>query len=473
MSLDILGTLNAPGLAKNDKDTLETLIGINGNLSYRNAEKVAYYEGDVQPADIGVSVLPPSVQIVEHCDWPRKAVTSVSERSRFSGFVFNDDYTDADLDNIVRDNALVGAYNRHVHSELIHGCMFATVGQYDGKCIVRFHTAETSGAIWDDYAGCIAAGFVIAKSELTEWSQQVPRPVQVNLHLPGRVLIFRRQNISDWSVEQLQTGIDRPLMEAFAYRPTALKPFGQSRIDKTVMAITDDVIRTLQNMAVSSALYSSPQKYLLGLSEDQFDSLEKNKWLAYITHILMTTRDEDGNIPSYGQITPSSPEPYIAVLRTYATLFSAATGVPVNSLGIVQDNPSSAQAINAAREDICIATQDLNESNGESLRNVALMAMACANNTTIDNLDDTQKSVLAKFLDPSMPSVVSQADAAVKIASAAPWFSESDEFLRMLGMDEPTIRQLAGVKTMANTNNLISAFATTQREQTFEPVEEV
>lgn len=478
MSLDILGAINAPGLSDADKEIFEMLIGINSKMAMRNAQKVAYYEGDVQPENIGISVLPPSVRLVEHCDWPRKAVTSVSERSRFSGFVFENGKSEPALDEVVRDNSLIGAYNRHVHSELIHGCMFATVGQNNGKCIVRFHTAETSGAMWDDYTGCIAAGFVIAKTELTRWSPNYPVPTQVNLHMPGRVLLFRRLNITDWTLETLNTGIERPLMEAFCYRPTALKPFGQSRIDKTVMSITDNVIRTLQNMTISSALYSSPQKYLLGLSEEQFDSLEKNKWLAYITHVLMTTTDEEGNSPEFGQLSPSSPEPYISVLRTYATLFSAATGVPINSLGIVQDNPSSAEAIDAAREDICICTQDLNESNGESLRNIALLAMACAHDTSIDGLNDNQRSVMAKFLDPSMPSVVSQADAAVKIASAAPWFADSDEFLRMLGMDEATIRQLAATKTLASTQKLMQAFASNaQNSQTpvnenAEPVED-
>lgn len=466
MSLDIRGAILAEGLSKEDATTLQALIDINARHAARNATRARYYEGDVQPTDIGISVLPPNVHVEEHCDWPRKAVTSVSERSRLSGFVFEDGQSDTSLDTVVRDNALIGAYNRHVHSELIHGCMFATVGTVNGRVYVRFHTAESSAAIWDDTIGHIGAGYVIAASRLTQWSPRTPVPVQVNLHLPGRVIVITRVSISDWVAESYGTPLDRPAMEAFAFRPTALKPFGQSRIDKTVMSITDDVMRTLQNMAVSSALYSSPQKYILGLTDDQFDALNENKVLAYLTHLLLATQDEDGNSPTIGQLSPSSPEPYIAVLRTYATLFSAATGVPINSLGIVQDNPSSAEAIDAAREDICICAQDLNESNGESLRNIALMAMACASDTSIDGLTDNQKTVMAKFLDPAMPSVVSQADAATKVAAAAPWFAESDEFLRMLGFDEAAIRTLAKDKAISNTQSLLAAFAGNQQTTT-------
>lgn len=467
--LKIDGILLADGLSKEDQATLEALINVNATNRARNARLVSYYEGDIKPKDIGVHTIPDNVQVEEHCDWPRKAVTAVSERSRFSGFVF-DEGTDGDSDgglgSIVTNNSLIGAYNRHVHSELIHGCMFATVGRSSGGCQVRFHTAETSGALWDDTAGHIAAGFVIADQRLTEWSPTQAVPVQVNMHLPGRIVVLRRPTVSQWVAESLPIPIDRPAMEAFAYQPTGLKPFGRSRISKTVMSITDDVVRTLQNLAVSSAFYSSPQKALLGLSDEQFDTMAENKWLAYITNILMTTRDEDGNVPEFSQLTASSPEPYIAVLRTYATLFSGATGVPLNSLGIVQDNPSSAEAIEAAREDICICAESLNQSNGESLRNVALMAMAVENDSSIEELTDYQLSVMAKFLDPSKPSVVSQSDAASKISAAAPWFAQTDEFLRMVGFDEPTIRQLANARVLGSAQSLLAAFGSNRTQQT-------
>ncbi len=456
---DLDGILAIRGLPAGYRDSVEALLDVNARHLARNERLVRYYEGDVQPAPIGVDALPDCVTVEAHCDWPRKAVTSVSERSRLDGFVFEGDATDDVLSRVVSENQLVGAYNRHVHSELIHGCMFATVGRWDGRCVIRFHTAEDSAAIWDDSAGRIGAGLVVADTARTDWSPRQPVPVQVNMHLPGLVVVFKRTGVSTWTYEELPTPMDRPAMESFAYRPTGLKPFGFSRIDKTVMSITDSVIRTLQNMEVSSALYASPQKALLGLSDEAFDMLMENKLQAYLTKMLLVTKDEDGDAPSLTQLSAASPQPYIDLIRAYAMLFSGATGVPLNSLGIVQDNPSSAQAIESSREDICIAAEDLNESNGTSLRNVALMAMAVEGNCGIEDLTDVQRSVVAKFADPSMPSVVSQADAAVKIASVAPWVAESDVFLEMLGFDEGQRRRLASARAMAGTNQLLAAFA--------------
>lgn len=496
MSLDISGALQASGLKPADKDTLEALINVIDTHASRNRTLVRYYESKAVPKNIGIDTIPENVTVEEHCDWPRKAVTAVSERSRLSGFVFEDDSGDATMDAIVRDNDLIGSYNRHVHSELIHGCMFATVNRTGERCQVRFHTAESAGAIFDDSTGRIGAGLVVASTALTEWSPTVPVPVQLNMHLPGRVVVIRRTAASEWDATDATVPLDRPAMESFAYRPTGLHPFGESRISRTVMSITDDVIRTLQNMAVSSALYSSPQKYLLGLTEDQFwamnggspedddedadlseDELEqrdaaraaraaRSAWTTYITRVLMATADEDGHSPTVGQLQAATPEPYISVLRTYATMFSGVTGVPLNSLGIVQDNPSSAEAINAAREDICICAQDLNDSNGQSLRNVALMAMACAENTSVDGLSDNQRTVMAKFMKPSMPSVVTQATAAESITRSAPWFAQSDEFLRMVGFDEPTIQTLKKFRTLDSANNLLAMFNTGQATPT-------
>ena len=142
---------------------------------------------------------------------------------------------------------------------------------------------------------------------------------------------------------------------------------------------------------------------------------------------------------------------------TYAKLFSGATGVPLNSLGIVQDNPSSAEAIAAQREDICVAAEDCIESNRVSMRTVALMAMAVAQNTTIDGLTDEQRSVIPHFRNPMRPSLASTADAMVKIASAVDGFTATREFWAGQGFDTAEVDSiLSQVGSYANTSALRS-----------------
>lgn len=450
-------TLEAVGLAPDDRTTLEALLDVHKGVMARNEELRNYYEGDIDPPSIGIDNVPANVHVDMQCDWPRKAVTSVSERTRLDCFVFDGNEAEPTMEEVVRRNDLVGSYNRHVSSQLMHGCMFATVNNDGSSAAVRFHTAETAAGIWDVANNRLASGFVVADAKRTPWSERKPVPVQVNMHVPGAIVVLKQLEYGKWVAERFATPLDRPLMELFAFRPTGIKPFGQSRITKTVRNISDEVVRTLQNMAISAAFYAHPQKYLMGLSEEAYDAAVTSKWKMTIDSMLLATRDDEGNVPVFGQLPAVSPQPYIDIVRSYAALFSGATGVPLNSLGIVQDNPSSAEAISASREDICIAAQDLIESNSTSLRNVALMAMAVAENKPIDELSDRQKSVMAHFKDPSMPSIVSQADSMIKVAAADPSFAGTGVFYEQLGFDEATRRRIASEKEKQAAKQAIAA----------------
>ncbi len=455
--MDLNGILNASGEGKGHVETMRQLIDVHKAVEPRNRLLRMYYESEQDTPSIGIDNIPDCVDPGVRCDWAAKAVTSVSERVRLDGFVFEDDYEDEGLSRIVERNHLNDAFNRHVASELVNGCMFATVNRGEDGVDVRMHSAETSAAIWDTARGEIAAGFVVADARRTKWSPNNPVPTLVNLHIPGYVVVFKRTGASSWSSEKLSMPLDRPMMEAFCFRATGTKPFGQTRITKTVRYLVDEVERTLRYMAVSSAFYATPQRYLMGLTDEQYDAMVGNKWKNLIGGMLLSTRDDDGNVPTPGQFSANSPQPYVEAVQAYAKLFSGATGVPLNSLGVVQDNPSSAEAIAASREDVCVAAEDCIESNRISMRNVALMAMAVEHNTTIDGLSEEQRSVMPRFRNPSMPNLASTADAMTKIASVMEGFSGTSVFLEGMGFDES---ERARIRSELTTNQAKDALRT-------------
>lgn len=434
---------NAVGLDAEAKTALEQLVEVYTKHQPTNRVLEQYYECKQPTPSIGITNIPDTVQVPTRCDWAAKAVTSVSERVRMSGFTFSGDYRDATLDRIERMNGLSVNFNRHVASELVHGCMFATVQRIGDSVAVRTHTAETAAAIWDVAAQRIAAGFVIADSRRTKWSPNAPVPVQVNLHLPRRVVVITQYDMGKWSATSNPTPLDRPMMEAFCFRPTGSKPFGQTRITPAVRYYVDEVQRTLRYMAVSGALYATPKDILTGITEDQFKAMNGNQFSVMVTSLFMATRAKDGSVPDYKRLQASSPQPYIDSIATYAKLFSGATGVPLNSLGIVQDNPASAEAIAAQREDICVAAEDCIETNRESMRNVALMAMAVAENKTLNQLTDEQLTVMPDFKNPMRPSLASTADAYVKIAGVLDGFAQTREFLRGQGFTPSEVESVA------------------------------
>ena len=465
--MDLSGIEQASGLSRVDLEELRALLDVHAAHAARNRELEDFYDGKRPPRDIGIEVVPPGVDPGVRCDWARKAVTSVSERVRMDGFVFDGEYEDEGLAACARRSRLVSEFNRHVASELVHGCMFATVNRDDGgRAYVRLHSASTSAAIWDSYHGRLGSGLVVADARRTGWSPTTPVPVLVNMHLPGAVVVLRRASSSEWSSERREFDLDRPMMEAFTYRATGTRPFGETRITPAVRYLVDEVNRTLRYMAVSSAFYARPQKYVLGLNDEQFDAMMADKWQTYIGSVLLgTVNEETGSAPTVGQLASASPQPYIDALQAYGKLFSGATGVPLNSLGIVQDNPSSAEAIAAQREDVCTAAEDCIESNRESMREVALLAMAVESDASPEDLSEEQRSVVPKFKNPLHPNAATQADSMTKMISALPWLADSDVALEEYGFADDKIQRLRSDRARARSQQIISSVLSTPAEE--------
>lgn len=96
----------------------------------------------------------------------------------------------------------------------------------------------------------------------------------------------------------------------------------------------------------------------------------------------MSANPKTGDVPQYGQLSQGSMQPHSDYIRSLAARFSGETNVPLSSLGVVSDNPSSAEAIYAAKEDMVIDAQNLNGDNGDAMRNDALRSV---NQTVIAN----------------------------------------------------------------------------------------
>ncbi|MDY3970722.1 MAG: phage portal protein, partial [Atopobiaceae bacterium] len=170
-------------------------------------------------------------------------------------------------------------------------------------------------------------------------------------------------------------------------------------------------------------------------------------------------KDDDGDVPQFGQLTQGSMQPHIDYMRSLAARFSGETNVPVSELGIVQDNPSSAEAIYAAKEPLVIEAQNLNADNGEALRNVALMALAIHEGTDFRTELARGLTIQPKFRNPAMPSIVSQADAMTKMISALPWLADSDVALEEFGFTDEQIQRLRSDRKRSQASQLIAQTA--------------
>ena len=423
-------------------EMLSELCALREAKLANNQKRNRYYKGKNVLKDLHISIPPALANIETVVGWPQKAVDTLAVRSRFDGFTCADEEVADILADIVRKTNLKRQYRQAVQSELIYSCAFVTVSKGDESAgeppaIIQIRGAEMAAAVWDSRRGRIAYGMVIDSMDA-----KTGRPTGYGLYTDKHVVHFAQQADGRWDWDAQPQSLGRPMMEVFAYRPTETRPFGQSRITRAVMSITDSAVREALRTEVSAEFFTSPQKYLLGADSDAFG--DTTKWEAYIGNIFAVGRDENGDIPQFGQLTQGTMQPHTDYMRALATRFAGETNVPVNQLGVIQDNPSSAEAIYAANEPLIIEAEDLNDGNREALQSIALMAVCAALNTTPDALTEDQRDIVANFKNPAMPSIVSQTDAMIKIASAVPEFAGTPVFWEELGFAEDTRRRIEG-----------------------------
>jgi uncharacterized cupredoxin-like copper-binding protein len=236
----------------------------------------------------------------------------------------------------------------------------------------------------------------------------------------------------------------RPLMEALIWNATSNKPFGRSRIKEPIRRLIDGYVRTIANATIGLEFATSPQKYLLGVTDEQFDAVVNQKFKQYVGSILASTvNPETGEKPTFGQLTQGNISPHVEMIRILATQFSAATGLTVTDTGVVSEaNHTSADAVLAQSQTLVAMAEQLNTSNGDALRTIALMALAISHDVSMDELGEDQRDIVAHFKNPAMPSVAATTDAAMKIATSRPAFADTDTFLEMIGFDKADIRRI-------------------------------
>lgn len=433
-------------LPEKESAMLCELISAYNSHQSKNFIKQKYYEGAVTLNDVNLGIaLPKGMKNLNiGCEWGAKAVDVLASRSMFDGFVSSNGDNVNVLNKIMDDNNFISQYMKACKDELKLGCTFATLSADDEiGCKIRFHSAQTAAALWDGEKGRIGCGMAIIDTVPDEKDELSWTPSHINLYTESDIWEMRYAG-GEWTATRHPHIMGRPLMVAMVWNGTSVKPFGRSRIKKPIRALIDGYIRTFANMAIGLEFDTTPQKYILGVTDEQYDAIVSDKFKQYVGSIIAATPNPDtGQNPQFGQLTQGSLSPHIEMLRALATQFSAATGLTVTDTGVVNDaNPTSSDAILAQSQTLVSLAEQLNSGNGDSLRNIALMALAIMQNKSLSELSEEEKSVIAHFKNPAMPSVSVTADAAIKISSVRQEFASTDTFLEMIGFDQADIRRI-------------------------------
>lgn len=280
--------------------------------------------------------------------------------------------------------------------------------------------------MWSRRARSIAAGLTVNAAEAGE-------PATVSLWLPDRVVVLTAAP-GGWSVHRSPHRLGRVPMEMLVHRPHLEREFGMSRITGTVMDLTDSAARTVLRMEGTAEFFSFPQRYALGVDGDDF----ADTFRTYLTRFLALGRDTEGGLPQLGQFTASSPQPHIEQLRAVASLFSGETSIPLNYLGIVHDNPSSADAIRAAEADLITVAERAQRIYGAAWARVMGLARRVR-----DGAGAPAPRLRVQWRDPATPTKAANAQSVMALVSAGVLPAMSEVTWELLGYDEATITRLS------------------------------
>ena len=348
--------------------------------------------------------------------WSAKAVDALADRLVFREFQ-NDSFG---LNEIYKLNNSDIMVDNAISSALIASCAFAYISTEDKKPVIEVIQASRATGILDVATNLLTEGYAILSVEDGKVKKEAYfEPYQTTIYVDGKVFEVKKHKSPC------------PALVPIIHRPDSVRPFGRSRITRAGMYAQSYAKRTLERADITAEFYSFPQKYVTGLSQD---AEPMDTWKATVSSMLKFEKDGDGDSPKLGQFTTSSMSPFTEQLRNAAALFAGDSGLTLDDLGFVSDNPSSSEAIKASHENLRISARKAQRNFSTCFINIGYVASMLRDNQEYKR--DTFLDVKPKWypvFEPDSSTLSVTGDGAIKLNQAVPGY-----------IDESTLNDITG-----------------------------
>jgi hypothetical protein len=430
-----------------DRDLFISLYSTWEAKRPRNLLRTVYYEGKNALRDFGIAVPPQMQTAFTPLQWISKGVNSLTGRSAFEGFVSVDGSADPfGMGGLLADNHFFEEFPQAVTSSAIHACAFLTVTAGDMEAgepevLILARSADSSAAVWDKRRRAIA-GFLSVIS--TDGGQ----PTEMVMYTPTRVYSFVR-NSGKWSSAWIPNPLGEVSVARVAYHPELNRPFGHSRVTRTAMGLTDAAVRTLLRAEVSAEFYSADKYWLFGANVTEF--IGNDKWNALMGR-MNAIDTEDGEEINVHRFSGASPQPHAEQMRLIQSLFADDQNLDVKFSDA--SNPSSADAIYAAKEDLIMDVRDANRVWGRGA--VKAFQLAVRLRDGLEAVPEELRTLSAQFTDPAIVSPSARADAFSKLSTSITGFGESEVGMEYAGLSREQIARFMAEKRRAEAGSRLT-----------------
>lgn len=385
----------------------------------RVMERYGFYEMKNFVYDFGIST-PPDLRFWNSCvGWCAKSVDSLADRLVFREFA-NDNFN---INEIYRMNYPSVLFDSAILSALIGSCSFLYITE-DGSAMPRIQVIDGANAtgIIDPITMFLREGYAVLERD-----DKGMATVEAYLN-PNATYIYRK-GVKE--VETIANKSGHTLLVPVIYRPDAVRPFGRSRISRSNMNLVGSALRTIKRSEVAAEFYSFPQKYVTGLS----DSAEIDKWRATMSSLITFTKDEDGDKPVVGQFQQQSMSPHVEQLKMFASLFAGENGLTLDDMGFPMDNPSSAEAIKSAHENLRLTARKAQRTFEVGFLNAGFVAACLRDGMAYDRRE--LYSTVGKWepiFEPDAAMLSLIGDGAIKLNQAVPGFFDKNSLHDLTGI---------------------------------------
>jgi hypothetical protein len=346
---------------------------------------------------------------------PRLAVTSLAERLRLSGF----DRADVWQEFIANDLDQLSAI---AHREaLTLGQSFVVVwADPDGKPRATVESAEAMAVQRDPVTRRVVAAVKRVRTK---------RTTEAWLYLPDEIQHYRSNSpgAATAGFELVET-VPNPLGEVPVVPITngdrLLDVDGVSEIDD-LKPLVDGLCKTLADLAVAQEFTARPRRWATGIelverpviNDDGTPALDEDGEPVMVTEnpIPEGNRAMVAEAPEarFGQLDGANLAGYEAAVRIWLGQIMAVSALPSHFLGILTDQPTSADALRASEASLTARAEARQILFGRAWEQVARLLVAVR-----DGVAPADVTVRVKWADASTRSVAQEADAAAKLFAA-------------------------------------------------------
>ena len=383
-------------------------------------KRYKYYNMHNQLKDFNITMPEKFRWMKESLGWCTKAVDSIADRLSF--YQFDNDLFDMNTIFLLNNSDIL--FDSAIKSALITSCSFIFISKDDEDQVKLQNISgmDATGYI-DPVTYMLYEGYAVLERDVNE------QPTLEAYFIPGETWYYP-YNGEPYVVEN---AAPYPLLVPIIYRPDADRAFGHSRISRACMDIQQGAMRTLKRAEVSAEFYSFPQKYVLGTDPD---NEPLNKWKATMSSLLEITKDENGDRPTVGQFQQQSMAPYVEQMRMFAALFAGETGLTLDDLGFVTDNPSSAEAIKASHENLRLYARKAQKTFGIGFLNTGYLASCIRDSYPYRrNAIYNTKPVWQPIFEPDMATLSLIGDGVIKLNQAVPGYFNRENLRQLTGIE--------------------------------------